>query len=83
MGIVAKADGEVRFRTAEEIRRQSQSPGTFEPEALDAMKIIEEESLPGSRPRQLVHSNTRPAQGSKITLSCLIYCLQSRRLMEH
>ena len=46
MGIVAQADGEIDQRESEEIRRQLQFRGKFEPEALDIlMAIIEEESV--------------------------------------
>ena len=59
MGIVAKADGEIEFRELQEIRRQIQSHGTFEPEALDTlMRIIEEESLRGLDRARLIFEYT-------------------------
>lgn len=59
MGIVAQADGEIEFRELQEIRRQIQSHGAFEPEALDTlMKIIEEESLRGLDRARLIFEYT-------------------------
>ncbi|HYR91815.1 MAG TPA: TerB family tellurite resistance protein [Terriglobia bacterium] len=46
MGIVAQADGEIDARELEEIRRQLQFRGKFEPESLEILvSIIEEESV--------------------------------------
>ena len=48
MGIVAGADGELDRRELEEIRRQLQFRGNFDPEALELLlSIIEEESVRG------------------------------------
>jgi uncharacterized tellurite resistance protein B-like protein len=59
MGMVAKADGEIELRELEEIRRQIQSRGVFEPEALDTlMAIIEEESLRGLDRARLISEYT-------------------------
>ena len=40
MGIVAQADGEIDFKELAEIRRQIQSRGTFEDEALDTLMTV-------------------------------------------
>ena len=59
MGIVAQADGEFDLREMEEIRRQIQAKGGFEPEALDVlMSIIEEESVRGLDRARLINEYT-------------------------
>lgn len=56
MGIVANADDEVDQRELEEIRRQLQFRGNFDPEALELLlSIIEEESVRGLDRARLVN----------------------------
>ena len=62
MGIVAQADGEIDFKELAEIRRQIQSRGTFEDEALDTlMTVIEEESVRGLDRARLISEYTATA----------------------
>ena len=59
MGIVAQADGEIDVRELEEIRRQLQTHGNFEQDALGTlMAIIEEESVRGLDRSRLISEYT-------------------------
>lgn len=59
MGIVAQADGEIDLRELEEIRRQLQTYGKFEKDALETlMAIIEEESVRGLDRSRLISEHT-------------------------
>jgi uncharacterized tellurite resistance protein B-like protein len=62
MGVVARADGEIDQREAEEIRRQLQVRGKFDNEALDVLlAIIEEESVRGLDRARLISGYTANA----------------------
>jgi uncharacterized tellurite resistance protein B-like protein len=62
MGIVAHADGEIDARELEEIRRQLQSRGDFDADALEVlMTIIEEESVRGLDRARLISEYTANA----------------------
>jgi uncharacterized tellurite resistance protein B-like protein len=59
MGIVARADDDVGEREMEEIRRQLQFRGSFEPEVLEVlMSIIEEEAVRGLDRARLIAEYT-------------------------
>jgi uncharacterized tellurite resistance protein B-like protein len=59
MGIVARADDEVGEREMEEVRKQIEFRGRFDPEALDIlMTIIEEESVRGLDRARLIAEYT-------------------------
>ena len=62
MGIVAQADGEIAPHELDEIRRQLQFRGRFEPEILDVLlAIIEEESVRGLDRARLIAEYTANA----------------------
>ena len=77
MGIVAHADGEIDFKELEEIRRQIQSRGTFEPEALHTlMSIIEEESVRGlDRARLISEYNATAGFEDRVELLDLLFAI--------
>jgi uncharacterized tellurite resistance protein B-like protein len=59
MGIIAQADGEIDPREMEEIRRQIQYHGHFDPETVDLLSaIIEEESIRGLDRARLIAAYT-------------------------
>ena len=62
MGIVAQADGNFDQRESEEIRRQLQFRGQFDPDALDVLlTVVEEESVRGLDRARLVSEYTAKA----------------------
>lgn len=59
MGVVARADGDIDRPELEEIRRQLESHGNFDPEALGLlMAVIEEESVRGLDRSRLISEYT-------------------------
>lgn len=77
MGIVACADGEIDAREVDEIRRQLQFRGNFEPDALDVLTaIIEEESVRGlDRARLISEYSSNADFNARIELLNLLFAV--------
>jgi uncharacterized tellurite resistance protein B-like protein len=77
MGIVARADSEIGDREMEEVRRQLQFRGNFEPEALNVlMTIIEDESVRGlDRARLIAEYTANATFADRVELLDLLFAV--------
>jgi uncharacterized tellurite resistance protein B-like protein len=77
MGVVARADNEVGGREMEEVRKQIEFRGKFDPEALDVlMTIIEEESVRGlDRARLIAEYTANAGFDERIELLDLLFAV--------
>jgi len=77
MGIVARADDDVDPRELDEIRRQLQFRGGFDPDSLDVlMTIIEEESVRGlDRARMIAEYTSKATFEERVQLLDLLFAV--------